>query len=935
MIDSSHDKLNIVLKRQETSHTDESSLEATARYPNQFNTSYKEEIFSNDVTNSRSNWSNQNVYVQPPTRGETTCPLATRRITFLFAGDFARMLNPVEENKSNIARLHQHLMQNGSGSRHRGPITDISFPQLDTQQQQAQSGTPINSVIAQSVPSTPGTLNGMNNCIDNSPAPPRPPPPRAPNPNATPSKSPYLDHHQNGDGSPSLLPLRRPPSFEPRLISFKKEGSLGIRLTGGNEVGIFVSAVQAGSAASLQGLQSGDKILKVNHTDMRGMTREEAVLYLLGVQDQIDLIVQYRKEEFDEIVAKQKGDSFHIRTHFKYDGSSKGELDFQSGELFHVVDTLHNDMVGSWLVFRVNRKSEMQKGVIPNRSRAEEAANEQNAEKSSKKEDSAGGLTRGNFFRRRSARRSKILSRDTWEDTFADNIKFPAYERVSLKHPGFIRPVVLFGPLSDIARDKLLKDYPEKYESPLAMDRSHLDEEPSGKSPQAGKASVSGLSTSVVRLSSIRNVIEKGKHALLDINPSAVNRLNYAQFAPIVIFLRAENKSIVKELRSRYSKVNQAKSSRKLYDSSVKLEKMFSHLFTSVITLTSAEMWYKKLRETIEKQQQISIWMSDSKPPESIADDFLFPMASRLSYASSPESDVELADDTKPGKDYSGRLAKASSDPSIATMDDMQSNVYPPPPYNSRAYRDDYDQSMQPKSYLSEKEALDREDYLASMKDAYNSLYQPSYSSDLNVNNVMQNIYGIQSPPSALNNGPEPPPRIDRANKPNRFRGMNEKLFAMSDYHDANDPPDYINTALTQPSPMDTPNSTIKNAPPTLPDHHPAVVNGRVGPFMDNSSFSSDSYKYGSPSDTLDNRRYGSVNSANSTLLVNCNRPQVPEVYRYPRNSVQQPINGYKSMQNDVMQNTSPMSMGKSPMPSDYRPQPPSPPPKPSNYQSL
>lgn len=38
---------------------------------------------------------------------------------------------------------------------------------------------------------------------------------------------------------------------------------MGIRLTGGNHVGIFVTAVQPGSPASLQGLQPGDKILKV------------------------------------------------------------------------------------------------------------------------------------------------------------------------------------------------------------------------------------------------------------------------------------------------------------------------------------------------------------------------------------------------------------------------------------------------------------------------------------------------------------------------------------------------------------------------------------------------------------------------------------------------------------------------------------------------
>ena len=52
-------------------------------------------------------------------------------------------------------------------------------------------------------------------------------------------------------------------SPDPRFISFKKAGSVGIRLTGGNEVGIFVTAVQPGSPAAQQGLQPGDKILKV------------------------------------------------------------------------------------------------------------------------------------------------------------------------------------------------------------------------------------------------------------------------------------------------------------------------------------------------------------------------------------------------------------------------------------------------------------------------------------------------------------------------------------------------------------------------------------------------------------------------------------------------------------------------------------------------
>lgn len=51
---------------------------------------------------------------------------------------------------------------------------------------------------------------------------------------------------------------------DPRFVSFRKDGSVGLRLTGGNEAGIFVAAAQSGSPAALAGLIPGDKILKVS-----------------------------------------------------------------------------------------------------------------------------------------------------------------------------------------------------------------------------------------------------------------------------------------------------------------------------------------------------------------------------------------------------------------------------------------------------------------------------------------------------------------------------------------------------------------------------------------------------------------------------------------------------------------------------------------------
>ncbi|XP_076382260.1 zonula occludens-like protein polychaetoid isoform X2 [Megalopta genalis] len=584
--------------------------------------------------------------------------------------------------------------------RTRGPLMDVSLSQLD-------------------LPATP--------TVD----PPRPPPPRP--------EDYYGTRRQLYDEELSRNKLPMP---DPRFITFQKEGSVGVRLSGGNETGVFVTAVQAGSPASLQGLQPGDKILKINDMDMKGVTREEAVLFLLSLQEQIDLIVQHRRQEYDQVVASGKGDSFHIKTHFHYEQPQKGEMSFRSGDVFHVVDTLHNGVVGSWQVFRIGRNNqEVQKGIIPNKARAEELATAQfNA---TKKEMSA-SESRGSFFRRRrsSHRRSKSLGRDHWDDVvFSDSVsKFPAYERVILRHPGFVRPVVLFGPVADLAREKLLKDFPDKFTSPQMENQL---EDSVGKNTK---------SSGIIRLSAIREVMDRGKHALLDITPNAVDRLNYAQFYPIVIFLKAETKQIIKEMRAGIPK-SAHKSSKKLLEQCQKLDKIWGHTFSAVITLTTPEAWYRKLRELIDRQQQGLLWMSQTKPEEALSDDFLFPMTSRLSYASSPESDLELSPaPALPGALGAPSRLKSSSDPSIATQDDIAA----PPPYSTT-----YQQSFEQPKRRSQGGMGDGKYGFSLSGQVSNQSGSPEY------------FGGSFEPRSSHHSPPDLPPRVDRNAKPSSQSGRN------------------------------------------------------------------------------------------------------------------------------------------------------------------
>lgn len=608
LIENTKEKLHLVVRRDANKVGDT---------PENWSNRYLSETIPNkdapsspnfiDISASRPHWSNQNVYVQSPTR------------------DYKSLSEKIGD-KNNLSRSQSTWNHN---------LTDNTLSHSET---------------------TPnlGSLSLNANRLDNMFIPPRPPLPQD-------QRHDAFDHGFRRTSSPP----------DPRFISFQKDGSVGVRLTGGNEVGIFVTGVQPGTAAFMQGLQSGDKILKVNDIDMRGFTKEEAVALLVGIQDQVNLIVQHRKDEYEDAINNQKGDSFYIRTHFSYESSGKGEISFRKGEVFHVVDTLYNGNAGSWLVYRLGRNGqEIQRGVIPNSARARELAQAQQT--SSKKEGD--NENRGNFFRRR-ARRSKSLCKDHWEDVvLADTVtRFPPYERVVLKQPGFIRPVVLFGPLTDIVKERLLKDYPECYAAPQS-DNQMEEEQSNLKSP------------GIIRLSAIRDVIDKGKHAILDITPSAVDRLNYAQFYPIVVFMHAENKHVIKELRAKWAK-SSYKSSRKLYEHSVKLEKLWSHIFTASISLSTGDSWYKKLQETIDRQQKQALWVSEAKPDEAITDDFLFPMTSRLSYASSPESDLDISIDSRSmtlresNMLNDRRLVKSNSDPSITAAEELAEvknfNQYP------------------------------------------------------------------------------------------------------------------------------------------------------------------------------------------------------------------------------------------------------------------
>ncbi|XP_063305205.1 tight junction protein ZO-1 isoform X6 [Pelobates fuscus] len=442
----------------------------------------------------------------------------------------------------------------------------------------------------------------------------------------SPSDGPFHNStHEDGMLRPSM-----------KLVKFRKGDSVGLRLAGGNDVGIFVAGVLEDSPAAKEGLEEGDQILRVNNVDFTNIIREEAVLFLLDLPkgEEVTILAQKKKDVYRRIVESDVGDSFYIRTHFEYEKESPYGLSFNKGEIFRVVDTLYNGKLGSWLAIRIGRNhKEVERGIIPNKNRAEQLASVQYT-----LPKTAGG-DRADFWRFRGLRSSKRNLRKSREDISAQPVqtKFPAYERVVLREAGFLRPVVIFGPIADVAREKLAREEPDIYEVARSEPRD---------------AGTDQRSSGIIRLHTIKQIIDRDKHALLDVTPNAVDRLNYAQWYPIVVFLNPDSKQGVKTMRMRLCPESR-KSARKLYERSHKLRKNNHHLFTTTINLNSMnDGWYGALKEAVQQQQNQLVWVSEGKA-EGGTDDDLDLHDDRLSYLSAPGSEYSMySTDSRHTSDY-------------------------------------------------------------------------------------------------------------------------------------------------------------------------------------------------------------------------------------------------------------------------------------------
>ena len=381
-------------------------------------------------------------------------------------------------------------------------------------------------------------------------------------------------------------------------LCFHLKGGIGFKVIGGNKTGIFIESLKTDSPASGEGLKEGDQIMKINGKDMRGKTREDAMLSLLSIRDKMELAVQSNKAMYD-IVKKSggAGDFFFIRTHFSYNMGKGEEFNFKIGDIFLVTDTLPNDVVGTWKAVSMSDGSDNSgPGLLPSEHRAEQMALSQ-----------LKGPPQRRRERSRSPFRKKGGKEAENEGKQPVNPRLP-YERVVLSAPKFPRPIIIQGPFAEIAKEKLVEDLDEKFESPpLPKQKSAAATE------QEETEIVKDLAVlDVIEMDSVRAIMKRGKHCVLvNVARKVIDYLMTTKTNPIVIVLKPESKTVVRELRSKWLQKGRRESVSKLYEEGIQADKEFIGFSNITLDLANIDNWFIDLQKTIDVNQKKQIWLPE------------------------------------------------------------------------------------------------------------------------------------------------------------------------------------------------------------------------------------------------------------------------------------------------------------------------------------
>ncbi|XP_054898928.1 disks large homolog 5-like isoform X3 [Poeciliopsis prolifica] len=442
----------------------------------------------------------------------------------------------------------------------------------------------------------------------------------------TPATSPH-----NSFRLPGSLLLR---AAEPRLVRLKRiDTELGVQICGGNVCGIFVEMLDDESPAKTpDGLLPGDLILEYNGVSMKNKTKEDAYLEMLKPADQVLLKVQ----NFGDclaVIKESQGDGFFIRALYERVAEAEQELSFRKDDILYVEDTLPNGNFGFWMAWQLDENAQrLERGQIPSKYMMDQEFYKRHGLSDMKDENgtskSLSAAARRSFFRRR-LKHKRSGSKDgkdlmALDSISTDSLPIPEdgmslmYQRVQKVDCSSPRPVLILGPLVEACKDLLVTEAPANFcrclpeimkASQQAIERGVKDCVFIDYKRRSGHFDVTTVA-------SIKEIIEKDSHCLLDIAPHAIERLHSVHIYPIVIFIRYKNAKQIKEqkdpvyLRDKLSQ----KHSKEQFEAAQKIEQDYSRFFTGVVQGGSVSSICTQITTIVEHEQNKVLWIPDEAP---------------------------------------------------------------------------------------------------------------------------------------------------------------------------------------------------------------------------------------------------------------------------------------------------------------------------------
>ncbi|XP_025080157.1 disks large homolog 1-like isoform X3 [Pomacea canaliculata] len=464
------------------------------------------------------------------------------------------------------------------------------------------------------------------------------------------------------------------PGRDPRKIILKKGSTgLGFNIVGGEgEEGIFVSFILAGGPADLSGeLRRGDRILSVNGVDLRTATHEEAAQALKKAGETVEIIAQYKPEDYNRFEAKiqdlreqmmntstgslrttQKR-TLYVRALFDYDPAkdsglpSKG-LAFHYGDILHVVNASDDEW---WQARRITPEGEEEgMGIVPSKRRVErkERARLKNVKftgknsGSSDKHGHAGAAKdkdkdkkknfsftrRFPFMKSKDHSGSEDVSADERnpssdnESNYRGDEPILSYEAVVQQELKYTRPVIILGPLKDRINDDLISEFPDKFGSciPHTTRERRPNEEPGRdyhfvasreqmeRDIQNHLFIEAGVYNDNLYGTSVASVKEVAEQGKHCILDVSGNAIKRLQVAGLYPIAIFIKPKSPDSIMEMNKRITEEQA-RKTYERALKLEAEFGEYFTAVVQGDTADEIYAKVKEVIRDQSGPTIWV--------------------------------------------------------------------------------------------------------------------------------------------------------------------------------------------------------------------------------------------------------------------------------------------------------------------------------------